>query len=121
MPFLPNRYEKRLLFFLTHGHILQNRCRRLLFIGLMDEIRGQLFDTEAVEPRNDRVEPFRLKFRERRLDRLKYTARTVFSPRRLHLEAAQLPAALSWAYYPLKVGIDYAVAPAWRALNRLKG
>lgn len=90
-------------------------------VGLMDEIRGQLFDTEAVEPRNDRVEPFRLKFRERRLDRLKYTARTVFSPRRLHLEAAQLPAALSWAYYPLKVGIDYAVAPAWRALNRLKG
>lgn len=69
------------------------------------------------EPRNDRLEPFRYRMRERRLDRLRYAWLTWTTPRRRHLEMAALPRAFGWGYYPIKIGADYAISPlrqTWR-------
>jgi hypothetical protein len=89
-------------------------------VGLMDDIGRSLFDVAAAEPRNDRIEPFRLRIRERWSDRLRYVARTLTTPRRHHLEMVSLPAALSWGYYPLKLGIDYALLPVWQVIKWTK-
>lgn len=88
-------------------------------VSLQDDIRAQVFDSQAPEPRNDRIELFRFKLRERASDRTKYVVRTIFSPRREHLETVRLPAGLSWGYWVLKLGIDYAFAPAWRTYHRI--
>jgi len=76
-----------------------------------------LFTTGAREPRNDRVEPFRLRMRERRADRLRYVTRTWLTPRRHHIEMVALPGALRWAYFPLKWGLDFAVLPVWSLIR----
>ncbi len=86
-------------------------------VSLMDEVGRSLFEVEPAEPRNDRIEPFRLRMRERWSDRLRYALRTLTTPRRHHLEMVSLPAGLSWGYYPLKLGIDYACLPAWELLK----
>lgn len=88
-------------------------------VSLLDDIGRQTLDPDAPEPRNDKIEPFRVRLRERAADRLKYRLRTVFTPRRQHLEVVRLPVGLTWGYYLIKIGIDYAAAPAWRALGRL--
>jgi hypothetical protein len=89
-------------------------------VGLMSHIDRRLFDLSAAEPRNDRIDGFRLRMRERWSDRVRYVIRTVTSPRRNHLETVDLPHSLRWGYYPLKLGIDYAILPAWNVLKHGK-
>lgn len=84
---------------------------------LSQEVSDGLFQPGRSEPRNDRVEAFRFHLRERWSDRLRYAAMTWLTPRRRHLEAVALPRGLSWAYYPLKIGIDFAFAPAARLIK----
>jgi len=86
-------------------------------VGLMDDIGRRLFDLAAMEPRNDRIERFRLQMREKWSNRLQYIGLTIIAPRRHHLELVSLPASLSWGYYPLKLGIDYAALPVWELLK----
>jgi hypothetical protein len=76
-------------------------------------IVASLLLDHRTEPRNDRVDPFRLQLRERWSDRLRYTWRTRLTPRRSHLEMVALPRRLRWLYYPLKWGTDFAITPAW--------
>jgi hypothetical protein len=80
---------------------------------LVRRIVDGLFLDHRTEPRNDRVDSFRLQLRERWSDRMRYTWRTRLTPRRYHLELVALPGRLCWLYYPLKWGTDFAVAPAW--------
>jgi Uncharacterised nucleotidyltransferase len=84
---------------------------------LQHEVVNALFGPPKPSPRNDRVEPFRLRMRERRSDRLRYVTRTWLTPRRHHIEMVALPAALRWAYFPLKWGLDFAVLPIWSLIR----
>ena len=76
-----------------------------------------LFAVDPPEPRNDQINSFRMRLRERRVDRWRYAARTWLTPRRHHLELVSLPSALVWGYYPLKIGLDYALAPLVNAVR----
>jgi Uncharacterised nucleotidyltransferase len=87
---------------------------------LLGEIDRRLFGPAVSEPRNDRIDRFRLQLRERWSDRARYVIRTVFSPRRHHLEVVHLPRSLCWGYYPLKLGIDYAADPLWMLFKKAK-
>ena len=69
-----------------------------------------LFSVDLPEPRNDRIDSFRMRLRERPADRFRYAARTWLTPRRHHLELVALPSKLVWGYYPLKIGLDIAIA-----------
>ena len=80
---------------------------------LLREIVDGLFLDHRTEPRNDRVDPFRIRLRERWSDRLRYTWRTRLTPRRRHLETVALPQRLRWVYYLVKWGTDLALTPAW--------
>lgn len=64
---------------------------------------------EWEEPRNDRVDGFRLNSRERFADRARYVFRTLVTPRRPHIESAALPELLRGLYYPIKIGTDIAM------------
>jgi hypothetical protein len=55
--------------------------------------------------------------RERWRDRLRYVGRTLISPRRHHLELVALPRHLRWGYFVVKLGLDFAVTPAWKAFK----
>lgn len=81
------------------------------------EVLDHLFSESWVLPANDRVSPFRLRMRERWLDRVRYVTRTWLLPRREHIEMVALPASLAWGYVPLKVGVDYVARPIWHVLK----
>lgn len=81
---------------------------------LREEVIAGLFAPAKPEPRNDRIDRFRLRMRERWTDRARYVARTWTTPRRHHIETVALPSSLSWAYRPLKMVLDYAVLPLWQ-------
>ncbi len=51
------------------------------------------------------------RLRERRRDRIRYAFRRIFVPRPEHYDLVPLPAVLEWAYYPLKLIVDYALRP----------
>lgn len=84
---------------------------------LSKEVSAGLFQSGRPGPRNDRVEAFRFRLRERWSDRLRYAALTWLTPRRRHLEALALPHALSWVYYSIKIGIDFAYYPVVRLVQ----
>ena len=88
---------------------------------LCQEVVGELFRDGRAEPRNDRIDAFRFRMRERWSDRLRYATRTWLTPRRRHLEMVALPPGLLWAYYPLKWGTDFAAAPVWSFAKHLIG
>lgn len=90
-------------------------------VGLREDVAAHLFGRQRPDPWNDRVDPFRLRLRERRADRMRYALRTWLTPRRHHLEMARLPAVAAWAYYPLKLGTDFAVGPALGLVRRVIG
>ncbi len=85
---------------------------------LRQEVLEALFQPDRPEPRNDRVEPFRFRLRERWSDRLRYASRTWLTPRRRHVEMVALPYRMRWGYYPLKLGADFAYLLALRAFKR---
>ena len=85
--------------------------------ALAGDVMDALFRPRP-EPRNDRLEPFRYRMRERRMDRLRYAWLTWITPRRRHLEMAALPRGLGWGYYPIKIGADYALGPLRQAGRR---
>ena len=89
--------------------------------GLWQEVLGSVLDIARPEPRNDRIDRFRWTMRERWRDRISYGMLTLCSPRRHHVELVALPRALSWGYYAIKRGIDFALRPLWAALGALKG
>ncbi len=84
---------------------------------LSEEVWNGLLQPGGPEPRNDRVDPFRFRLRERWSDRLRYAALTWLTPRRRHLEVVALPLRLAWAYYPVKAGIDFAYLPMVRLIR----
>jgi hypothetical protein len=92
-------------------------ARDRTLVSLLDDIRCRIFDPAAPEPRNDRVDTFRIRMRERSSDRMKYVIRTLFSPRRHHLELCALPPGFGWGYFAIKVGMDYAALPIWNAVK----
>lgn len=77
------------------------------------DVMEGLFGPLRPEPRNDRIDSFRLEMRERWSDRARYVTRTWTAPRRFHIETVALPSSLRWIYPPLKVVLDYAVLPLW--------
>lgn len=86
---------------------------------LRAEVRHSLFHP-AAEPRNDRIERFRVRLRERPIDRTRYVFRTITTPRRDHLETVSLPSGLGWGYYVIKLGVDFAALPTWQLLKRAR-
>jgi hypothetical protein len=71
------------------------------------------------------LDPYRLigyywQMRERRGDRWRYAARTLFTPRAVHYGLLNLPRELDFAYYPLKLAWDYLAVPGHEFLIRFR-
>jgi hypothetical protein len=88
-------------------------------LTLERQVGQRLFDAGRREAANERVDRFRFLVRERWRDRMRYVARTWFSPGRDHLELVSLPESMLWAYFPLKWAHDYVALPVWRVLRPL--
>lgn len=62
---------------------------------------------------------FRFQVRERWSDRLRYVARTLFSPKPGHFDMIRLPDGLFGLYYVVRVVHDYLLLPVWLAGKRV--
>ncbi len=93
--------------------------RDTVTLNLRRTVVAGLFGPPRQEPRNDRVEYFRLRMRERWTDQIRYVGRTWATPRRHHIEMVALPGILQWAYVPLKLGVDFAILPVWGVVKSL--
>jgi hypothetical protein len=83
------------------------------------QVMASMFRVHHQSARNDRVDRFRFRMRERWTDRLRYVSRTWLSPTRRHIELVALPDRLRWAYFPLAWAVDYAALPVWRIVRPL--
>ncbi len=67
-----------------------------------------------------KVSWMRLRLHERWLDRLRYVARTITTPRRMHFYLVPLPDPLYPLYVVVKLAIDYVLLPTWLVCKRLR-
>ena len=67
------------------------------------------------------VSRFRYRLHDRWLDRVRYLADTILTPRDQHFSLVPLPDRLFFLYRPLKLVHDYALLPAWLLLKRVRG
>ncbi len=65
------------------------------------------------------VSRLRLGMRERAVDRARYIAASLCTPREGHFQTLRLPDALFPAYYVLKPVHDYALLPLWIGMKRM--
>lgn len=93
-----------------------SEARRLAAEIAAGFIRGQ-----PAEPNPYRLSRFYWRMRERRSDRWRYAARTLFTPRAVHYGLLNLPETLTGGYYPLKLLWDYLAIPVWRSVKSLRG
>jgi hypothetical protein len=85
---------------------------------LLNDVYRDLFGPVHVD---DPFELSRFYFsaRERWRERMKYVARTAFTPRSKHLAIVSLPSEFRWVHYFLKPLHDYGALPCWRVLKRI--
>jgi hypothetical protein len=81
---------------------------------LAAETAEGLFARGGHTPTVYRLTDFRLRMRERRLDRIRYIFATLLTARAQHFRFIDLPAGLSFLYPFVRLGHDYVALPLWR-------
>lgn len=125
----------------------QQRCLRMLLIGILlanrlmgvefpNEVstasartpgalaltkiaRARLFADRADGGSIFYVSHFRFWQHDRWLDRLRYVALTMATPRTVHFTMVKLPDQLFFCYYPIKLLHDYLLLPIWLLAKRI--
>lgn len=86
---------------------------------LADRVLERLDRTAQAPPGPYVVSSFHWLLRERQQDRLRYAARTLFTPRVAHYRRLPLPPALRWLHVPLKLPWDHVLTPAIGLARRM--
>lgn len=113
--------ERMLMLGLGLGHVLIGCGLPVWLIeAVRSDARPQQMVTEVIEHLFDvNYQPtsvfvlsrFRVCMRERLRDKISYVARTLLTPRVMHVRMVRLPRLFRLAYIPLKVSVDYVVLP----------
>ncbi len=82
--------------------------------ALVKQITDRLLRGDRAPDASDRVSKFLIRVRERKLDRLRYVARTLVTPRIEHMRLVTLPTGLHGLYVPIKLAYAYLLLPLWR-------
>ena len=86
---------------------------------LADEVIRKMRSGHTGHPSPAQLRYYLWQLRERMRDRLRYAARTIFVPRPEHYSVVTLPSVMGWAYYPLKLVLDYGLWPLHPVLRPL--
>ncbi|MEQ9641755.1 MAG: nucleotidyltransferase family protein [Alphaproteobacteria bacterium] len=86
--------------------------------SLVESVERSLTCPGSPKRTNFKIYGFKLRMRERLGDKLRYAARTLFTPRRAHYELVALPDALLFLYYPIRIAHDCLMLPLWLLAKR---
>lgn len=116
MALLAAELARRFLDASLPDHVLAAIARDAAVTRLSDVV-GAGLTPHTDTPSVFRVTPFRWRMRERFADRFRYASRTLLTARVPHFRNVDLPDRLSFLYPAVRLGQDFLVLPAWRALH----